>query len=235
MAIGSFDGKIRIVSCYSWQLAFVLSLVHPKDLSLDLNVHPSSANVIPIVEIAGKDLNECDDTSSLHGDSSSLGTFFVSRKLKSLPRCTSLTITGSLPCMGVHWIEWSAESGLIVAREESFPRCLWIWMPFVAKLVAVIVLIEKITFAKWRPINNIIVDSKTVEIYPLLAFSTGTSTICFWNEIHGVLSIQVSPSIEILSFQWSVDGTCLLLDGKEKFTIVTLNNLNIQKYLEAKN
>ena len=58
--------------------------------------------------------------------------------------------------MGVSWVGWSSSGSggggtLLAAREEAHPRCLWVWRPLQAQLVAVLVLLDAITCAQWRP------------------------------------------------------------------------------------
>lgn len=48
VALGSFDGKVRLLSMHSWQLAFALPLLHPRELEAGFN----SARLLLTVEVA---------------------------------------------------------------------------------------------------------------------------------------------------------------------------------------
>lgn len=37
LALGAFDSKVRLVSAYSWQVAFVLPLTHPREMEAGFN------------------------------------------------------------------------------------------------------------------------------------------------------------------------------------------------------
>ena len=37
LALGAFDGKVRLISAYSWQVAFVLPLTHPREMEAGFN------------------------------------------------------------------------------------------------------------------------------------------------------------------------------------------------------
>lgn len=48
MAVSSFDGKIRMLSIKSWQVSFVLSCVHPRDM--ESSIAPPNENGYMLVE-----------------------------------------------------------------------------------------------------------------------------------------------------------------------------------------
>lgn len=111
---------------------------------------------------------------------------------------------------------------MLAVRDESHPKCLWIYNPLTSKLLSLIVQLENISSARWRP------TAQTV-----LAFCTGTSKVYFWrpsvlsSDGGEVTSIDVNSSgsskdqtpikIGITSIQWSSDGTHILLKGKEAY------------------
>ena len=120
LAIGSFDGKIRLVSTYSWQVAFVLHLTHPKDL--DICFH--SAHVITTVEVSSSLLGDTENLNFTNTSKSTLkGTksstlkkhnaidpstcSFVQKNLKVLPKVLNVDRGDTkMPAMGVSWIGW---------------------------------------------------------------------------------------------------------------------------------
>lgn len=57
----------------------------------------------------------------------------------------------ALPAMGVHWIHWSASRELLAASDEAYARCIWIWRPLEGKLVDLLIQLDNVTSAAWRP------------------------------------------------------------------------------------
>lgn len=321
LAIGSYDGKIRLVSMYSWQVAFVLPLQHPRDMdagfncsNMLLNVEISTLGTGNINTLYGGDatldnnnasINEdvieqrqqqqlqlnlpvlllppqqqclsssvlypeghhCFETAEMNAlysynnnndnnilvnnnssSSRSSDTCYVLRSLKVLPRLlpadiskqraaavtaastanvsrpaiaagnksklsggNTLTATNSShvanastsninttagittsagaltmaglnkgPPFGVNWLGWSSSGEYLAAREESHPRCLWLWRPLQAQLIAVLVQLDAITCAQWRPLRctssnippTVVPASQALAQLPLVANNT---------------------------------------------------------------
>ena len=260
IALGSFDGKVRLLSVYSWQVAFALPLLHPRELEAGFN----SQGLLLTVEISvsgatrfgagsvAEDEDESATADSLAGETAegahvqvkqhqappakqvlrsvayepnrlqgvlldrdgqviqsnatemektgqrlqhaaeseralqNMDTYFALRATKTLPRAQAFQLEGkrintstlssttrraataggttsstttsssghhssSYPAVGVSWVGWSCDNQLLAAREESHPRCLWVWRPLQAQLVALLVLLEPVTCARWRP------------------------------------------------------------------------------------
>lgn len=132
---------------------------------------------------------------------------FVKRNIKVLP-CLPPNVreSKSLPQMGVSWLGWSPNGGMIAARDESQPRCLWIWESIREHLVALIVQLDPIYCASWRPVTSIqfnkneflndgdgneeeeespssLASNNDFKVaHPLLAYCTGTRRVYFWSE-----------------------------------------------------
>ena len=79
----------------------------------------------------------------------------MSKSLKALPRLsTSAQVAKaeiSSPKFGVSWLGWSPEGNLLAMREESQPRCLWVWHALEAQLCALLVQMDSVVCARWRP------------------------------------------------------------------------------------
>ena len=189
LAIGSYDGKVRVFSSRSWEMAFVLPQVHTKELA---NYPSIIANVKTTVEVeAGKysggtvfetDIwgSTTDGDSTILNQSISLNSTtarsnsYIYKNLKSLPKLSSSEIRAakSIPKMGVNSLQWAPESALLAVREESYPRCLWIWNGLEAKLVALLVQMQSVLSAQWKPTPGSAV----------LAYCTGTERVYIWTE-----------------------------------------------------
>lgn len=61
------------------------------------------------------------------------------------------SLGAGFPAVGVSWVGWSASGALLAARDEAHPRCMWVWSPLQAKLVALVVTLDAIVCARWRP------------------------------------------------------------------------------------
>ncbi len=282
LAVGSFDGKVRVLSTYSWQLAFVLPLVHPKEMDVSVNalgvvttveVLTSAGGGIEFsgtsfsgdasVQIGAKTARSStatvggrakaqtagdvrsvfrsaqDNSSSGGSDGREIG--YVTRMAKALPRLVPdarAVKQNSFPAVGVSWVGFSADGALLAAREESYPRCLWVWNPVQCRLEALLVQLEAITCAQWRPRGV-----ATEELPSILAFCCGNSRVYFWNSWSGATWADSAAPDEsaaakegdgpvlggkgglasIVSLQWSECGTRLLLRGKEAHSTCTVD------------
>lgn len=114
-----------------------------------------------------------------------LGTSYVTKSLKTLPRLSPSNQQPKnelqLPKFGVSWIGWSSCGQYMAAREESYPRCLWIWHGLEARLCDLLVQLDNIVCARWRPKRTSDDDS---ESEPVLAFCCNTPRVYFWT-LHG--------------------------------------------------
>jgi hypothetical protein len=85
----------------------------------------------------------------------------------------------------------------MAAREESYPRCLWIWHGLEARLCDLLVQLDSIVCARWRPNKKVEhsqgeegegqadeEDGEDDSIGPVLAFCCNTPRVYFWT-LHG--------------------------------------------------
>jgi hypothetical protein len=82
----------------------------------------------------------------------------MSKPLKSLPKLSSSSQAAktemSSPKFGVSWLGWSPDGNLLAMREESQPRCLWVWHALEAQLCALLVQMDAVVCARWRPVRR---------------------------------------------------------------------------------
>ncbi len=108
----------------------------------------------------------------------------MSRNLKYLPRLSSSAVLPaakspnaddvlSLPRIGVSSLEWSGDGTLLAARDETHPRCIWIWSALEAKLTALLVQLDSITCMKWMP-------ASAHHSFPVLAYCANSPRIYYW-------------------------------------------------------
>ena len=131
VAVGSFDGIVRILSPLSWKLAFELPLTHPKEMQPGLTEEVSPCTgveralgiVVTTVEVADPTSTEIIQSTLTTGTASA----YVSRNLKMLPHVNPDPNCKGPPKFGVCGLVASPDCTFLAAREESYPRCLWIW------------------------------------------------------------------------------------------------------------
>eukprot|EP00602_Paraphysomonas_sp_CaronLab_P009291 CAMPEP_0185036806 /NCGR_PEP_ID=MMETSP1103-20130426/30287_1 /TAXON_ID=36769 /ORGANISM="Paraphysomonas bandaiensis, Strain Caron Lab Isolate" /LENGTH=457 /DNA_ID=CAMNT_0027574487 /DNA_START=297 /DNA_END=1671 /DNA_ORIENTATION=- len=261
LAIGSYDGQVRLLSTHSWKLAFVLPTSHPGDMPESM-----AGRTVCTVEVIDSGAGEGGDTASSMSFSSELSTVsakrtkeqagvlgnaYITRNLKALPKLaqsTQLPKNDMLPPkFGVSWLGWSACGTLLAVREDSHPRCLWIWHALEARLCDLLVQLDTIVCARWRPDS----DGLSGERTPLLAFCCNTPRVYFWTpmgsswaDLPPISNKQQTPSVpaakprglrggaatlaasappdtttelNVQGLRWSTDGKRLLLIGKDRF------------------
>ena len=324
LAVGSFDGKVRLISVHSWQVAFALPLLHPRDLEVGFNGqkllltvecmvghHPTASDKLeeeeahmgegeervegasiltqrqvphaqqqlPCRELRPirrshtlpEDSNEQDLASSKEDaeaererssqqHTGANDSYFALKSAKTLPRAqpfildtkralsgtgatlgksikrptsgappthsssqhhgTGSSSVGGFPQVGVSWVGWSKSCNLLAAREEVHPRCLWVWRPLQAQLVAVLVLLEPVLCARWRPAPQPTSTTTAVPTPPttteehtalppapptgtssseegdVLAFCTGSNRVYFWTAASGVTFTDIYEPIQ---------------------------------------
>lgn len=89
-----------------------------------------------------------------------------------------------LPKFGVSWIGWSSCGQYMAAREESYPRCLWIWHGLEARLCDLLVQLDNIVCARWQPKAQSDENDGSEYDGPVLAFCCNTPRVYFWT-LHG--------------------------------------------------
>lgn len=225
LAVGSFDGKVRLFTTCSWALAFTLPLCHIKDTDHSFIREAT----VTTVEVSASDVHDWDASGTLdagHLRSASLAATggasagFVNKMLRALPKSaadprvaagkTSASAPpsgSSLPSFGVAWLGWSPAGQYLAATEESTPRCLWIWECEATKLNALLVMQQSITAAAWRPESS--------GAAPWLAICTGTSAVYLWSPDSGPQRVEPRVGFAIVGLRWSRDGQTLVLRGKD--------------------
>lgn len=174
----------------TWQVAFTLPLTHPRDM-------PAS--------LLGDEENGYLLTEEPENQ-------FARKALKALPHLAvdPLRAKGP-PSMGVSWTSFSPSGALLAAREDSQPRCLWVFDAREMKLLSIIISLENIVTSTWRPGGE-----------DRLAFATATSKLYFWRDCrcpgHGppVSSAGVSLS-SVTAIEWSSSGDDLVAANKDAF------------------
>ena len=293
IAIGSFDSKVRLVSVFSWQTAFVLPLVHAKELDVALN----AKNVITLVEALSTSTgDEYNDSGASTGGGTGKDAFhlksgggkagasktisapsrtkpapgktvgptsvfrgtapgpsvdvltgaptvrqevsFIQRQLKALPRITSEAKSNksNYPPMGVSWVGFCDDGQYLAAREDTYPRCLWVWSPMQSQLESLLVMQETITCSQWRPTTH----GNRSDLPPILAFCTGNSRVYFWTPRGSTLadaadlqSDEVGGIPTVTSLKWSSNGKQLLLRSKESHCTCDINFDNLFNSMTA--
>jgi hypothetical protein len=218
LALGSFDGKIRLLTPFTWQPVFTLSLCHIKDCDHSL----VKDGLVTTVEVAD-DLQSGD----FEGMSTSIkipsGTSsFVNKMLKTLPKVsTELRLSNAaksglsvVPQVGTQSLCWSADGEFLAATEESMPRCVWIWQSSDMKLAALLVLLGTVSSVEWRPRVEQAQDAELSQPqHPWLAIATGTRSIYFWSPVQGMHKMD-RMEFNVQSVRWT-SADLLVCKGKD--------------------
>ena len=157
--------------------------------------------------------------------------------------------------VGVSWMGWSPDGQMIAARDEKYPRCLWIYQPLEARLLALLVQLEPITCAEWRPLP-VVVDSGTFTVddspavpttdsvsasgvtssaqkstsFPVLAFCSGNSRVYFWSPIAGA-TWAMCPTNTANYMESRDEALSSLTKAKTTLSISSLHWSNDGQYL----
>ena len=133
IALGSYDGKIRLFSTVSWQMAFELPLMHSKDMHPGLisskTSETNSTGFCTTVEVTDPSGTETvfSNIQEKAVNSTTVESCYVYRNLKNLPKLIIDPNYKGIPKLGVTGMSISHDGNYLSAREESSPRCLWIW------------------------------------------------------------------------------------------------------------
>lgn len=128
VAVGSFDGVVRLLSPVSWRCAFELPLVHPKDMQAGLiDQKKGIVTTVEVTDAAGAELLNCQSNTSLSSTTPKMSSCYVSRNLKSLPKVAPDPNAKGAPKFGTAGLTISPDGLLLACRDESAARCLWIW------------------------------------------------------------------------------------------------------------
>lgn len=198
LAVGSYDGNVRLLSTRSWAVAFVLPACHPSEMPSILN-----HGISPTVEVAGDADEASNDVFSFSRNSSrysypvaslgmslsfhsrlaarsfvpedKFGNAYVTKPMKSLPHVTADPHGKGGLKLGVHWVGWSGDGQMLAVRAEDYPRCIWIWNGIEGQLASLLVQMSAVTCARWRPSQP-----DRPHLKPMLAFCTGVARVYFW-------------------------------------------------------
>jgi WD40 repeat protein len=197
VALGSYDGNVRLVSSTHWKAAFVLPCAHPKDMEGGID-----DGCVPTVELIGNNGEDDGLVSNMNPNKRTLGKSFVKKVLKTLPAVGASSAGGGggrrtaarghsdkLPKMGVSSVAFSHDGTLLAVRDESLPRCLWVWSSFSAKLQALVVQLDSITCARWRP--------SAQSGNAMLAYACASQRVYFWNALKGSYWVDLPGHIDL--------------------------------------
>jgi WD40 repeat protein len=222
VALGSYDGKVRLLSTTHWQTAFILNLTHPKNM-----VGGIGNDVITTVEVLSKESENTARSNSetvftskrmtsVQNSEKLLGDAYIVKPLKSLPTVkptidVSTKTVAAPPKMGVNYIAFSQDGSLLVAKDESHPRCLWVWSTLDAKLKALLVQLDNVSCCRWRPFHSGDTNTK-----PLLAFCCGSPRVYFWSE-GGTSWVDLTYPMNVTALRWNDNGSQLILLARSGF------------------
>ena len=105
---------------------------------------------------------------------------------------------------------FSPNGHLLACREESHPRCVWIWDVPQCKLLTVLVFLDNVAMAAWRRTNKGGDKEGEMEMQQqqqqVLAVCCGTARVYFWNAVDGAsfaaLPDAIVGSMRVQALRW---------------------------------
>lgn len=221
LAIGGYDQKIRLLNNITYKM--ILEFEHPSKIT--------SKDLVIFKEMDGSLKSRRDLSSSLFNESNCIDE----KELESIYSTPSKyeIFSGTLqiaaikpdldkpnPKIGVSSILFSCDNRFMLTRNDSMPNILWIWDLSTYKLTNVLIQIMAIKCVSWDPRQA------------RLALCTNNNKIYMWSP-QGCISVETpcEANFIIQSVKWNLNGTSLILIGKDQFCVTYLQNEQQQSNL----
>ena len=221
MALGSYDGCVRLLSTSFWKPTFVLPCKHPREMEGGID-----NDAVTTVESIRDDNEDDSLATNSNPNKRTLGQSYSKKQLKTLPaangptgsKVSSKANSSKLPKMGVSYIGFSPDGRLVAVRDEAHPRCLWVWSTFDAKLQDLVVQLDSITCARWQPTTS--AGGK-----PLLAYCCGSARVYLWSGGHASwVDLPSHYELKVLAVRWSADGQRLIALSRDLYVVCSITD-----------
>ncbi|KAI9356321.1 hypothetical protein DFJ73DRAFT_823870 [Zopfochytrium polystomum] len=205
LAVGSFDGKLRLLNHLTWKP--IIDLSHPTTLSFpDIAVFRET-NIRSVKTGTTLDKNWVRPVEPRPR----LG-YEVLQPPVTLPSARA-DMEKPNPRKGISLIEFSADGQHIITKNDSMPNTLWVWDVINLRQVALIQQLTPIKSVEWNPV-----------VPNMFAFTCGGSCIYVWGGPDvGCDAVEVpSANFTVSQFRWCPDGRSLLLMDTDRFCLAFL-------------
>jgi WD40 repeat protein len=190
LAIGSYDGKARILNNLTWKVI--------TDFSHDTQITNPNIYIYREVEYNTK-------SQSTAVIAKPTTTRYVLSQVPVYLKTTRVDFNRINPKIGVGVLEWSYDGKYLCTRNDNMSNVLWIWEIATLNPVAIIINLTPIKCVQWDP--------KQLR----LAYCGGEGRIYIWSP-DGCSCVDVPiVNFRVHSFKWNNDGTALLLMDQNLF------------------
>lgn len=208
VAIGSYDGRIRLLNNSTWRCAV--------DFAHDAACRPSVCTFVEVPDTsdraktaarrAEKTIREAEAGAISEKDDAGDISFVPHEGVPEL-RVVPADTSKPSPRLGVGLISWSADGRFLASRDDTMPHAIWIWDMERLVLATVIAFIGTVRSARFDKVNC------------RLAVCTGGPRVYFWTE-QGIswTDVPSAKPFEVKALRWRPDGDGVVLVGKGVLT-----------------
>ncbi|XP_040843743.1 WD repeat-containing protein WRAP73 isoform X2 [Ochotona curzoniae] len=202
LAVGSYDGKVRILNHVTWKM--ITEFGHPATINNSKIVVYKEAETSsqlalgPLPFPPSRPLSASDSKYSVAAMPVSLQT------LKPVADRAN-------PRIGVGMLAFSPDNYFLATRNDNVPNAVWVWDIQKLRLFVVLEHLAPVRAFQWDPQQ------------PRLAICTGGCRVYLWSRA-GCVSVQVpvEGDFAVLSLSWHLSGDSLALLSKDHFCLCFL-------------
>ncbi|XP_012589976.1 PREDICTED: WD repeat-containing protein WRAP73 [Condylura cristata] len=204
LAVGSYDGKVRILNHVTWKV--LAELGHPATVTDPKVVVYQEAEKSPRPPLGRHPFPPPPGRRSAATESK----FEVASVPVSLQALKPVTDRAN-PKIGIGALAFSPDNYFLATRNDNVPNAVWIWDVRKLRLAVVLEQQAPVRAFQWDPRR------------PRLAVCTGGSKVYLWSPA-GCLSVQVpgEGDFQVLSLGWHCRGDALALLSRDHFCLCFL-------------
>uniref|UniRef100_A0A8D1CQN1 WD repeat containing, antisense to TP73 n=1 Tax=Sus scrofa TaxID=9823 RepID=A0A8D1CQN1_PIG len=206
LAVGSYDGKVRVLNHVTWKL--LAELGHPAAVSSPSTVVYREAEKSPPLALGRLAFPP---PRAPAGPRATTESKYEIATVPASLRTLKPTADRANPRMGIGALAFSLDNYFLATRSDSIPSAVWIWDVRKLRLFVVLEQLSAVRSFRWDPRQ------------PRLAICTGGSQVYLWSPA-GCVSVQVpgEGDFQVLSLCWHPSGDSLALLSKDHFCLCFL-------------
>ncbi|XP_049631369.1 WD repeat-containing protein WRAP73 [Suncus etruscus] len=203
LAIGSYDGKVRILNHVTWKM--LTEFEHPATINNPKIVVYKEAEKSPRLLLGTRPFPP--SRGAVTSVESKYEIASVPISLQTLKPAADR----ANPKIGVGLLAFSADNYFLATRNDNMPHAVWVWDVQKLRLLAVLEQLAPVRTFQWDPQR------------PRLAVCTGGPRVYLWSPA-GCVSVQVpgEADIQVLALTWHRSGDSLALLSKDHFCLCFL-------------
>ncbi|KAB0341792.1 hypothetical protein FD754_018718 [Muntiacus muntjak] len=204
LAIGSYDGKVRILNHVTWKM--ITDFGHPATVNNPkIVVYKEAEKSPPLGHLAFP------PPRAVAGPLTSSESKYEIASMPVSLQTLKPAADRANPRIGVGALAFSPDNYFLATRNDSVPNAVWIWDIRKLRPLAVLEQLCAVRAFQWGPQQ------------PRLAICTGGSKVYLWSPA-GCVSVQVpgEGDFQVLSLCWHPSGDSLALLSKDHFCLCFL-------------